>query len=169
MKRQLVVLSLLMAAVLVMSVNLYAHHATAGNYDETKRITVKAVVVDIVWVNPHAQLYLEFKNDKGATEKWGLEMLSPGNLVRIGWSRNTFKKGDEILVQMIPAINDRLFASCGQIVSSEGKKYMMGQCSAPNGDVAILPVKEGYKNVEVKPFPEFPKGQNVTGPAIELQ
>jgi hypothetical protein len=167
MKRQFVILCLLIAGVSAMSVNMFAHHATAGNYDETKRITVKAVIDEIVWVNPHAQLYLLFKNDKGETERWGLEMLSPGNLVRIGWSRNTFKKGDEILLQMIPAINDRPFGSCGQIVNSEGRKFMMGQCSAPNGDVAILPVKDGYKNVEVKPFPEFPKGQNVTGPAID--
>ncbi len=167
MKRQLVLLCVLTAGLLAIGGNLLAHHAEAGSYDNDLRVTVKAVVTDIVWVNPHAQLYVEFKNDKGATEKWGIEMLSPGNLVRIGWSRNTFKVGDEILVSMTPAKGNRPFGSCAQFVR-QGKQYMVGQCGVPNGDLASQPVKEGYKKVEVQ-FPLFPKNQVVTGPAIDPQ
>src|SRR5712664_1342284 len=109
----------------------FAHHGEAGSYDNTLRITVKATVTDLVWVNPHAQLYIDFKNDKGETEHWGIEMLSPGNLVRIGWHKDTFKPGDEIMVSMTPAKGDRPFGSCGQIVSSDNKMFMVGQCGVP--------------------------------------
>ena len=142
-----------------------AHHGEAGSYDNTVRITVKATVSEIVWVNPHAQLYIDFKNDKGENEHWGIEMLSPGNLVRIGWNKNTFKPGDAVLVSMTPAKGDRPFGSCGQIVSAEDKKFMVGQCGVPGGNVAALPVKAGYTAVEAK-FPEFPVGQNVAGPNV---
>jgi hypothetical protein len=94
-----------------------------------------------------------------------VEMLSPGNLVRIGWSKNTIKPGDEIMISMTPAKGDRPFGSCGQIVSADGKMFAVGQCGVPNGDVASLPVKAGYTAVEVKNFPKFPKG-NVTGPSV---
>ena len=92
-------------------------------------------------------------------------MLSPGNLVRIGWNKNTFKPGDAVLVSMTPAKGDRPFGSCGQIVSAEDKKFMVGQCGVPGGNVAALPVKAGYTSVEAK-FPAFPVGQNVAGPNV---
>ena len=162
---KLVLFSVLAVGILLISTTTFAHHGEAGSYDNTVRITVKATVSEIVWVNPHAQLYIDFKNDKGENEHWGIEMLSPGNLVRIGWNKNTFKPGDAVLVSMTPAKGDRPFGSCGQIVSAEDKKFMVGQCGVPGGNVAALPVKAGYTSVEAK-FPAFPVGQNVAGPNV---
>ena len=163
---KLVLFSVLAVGILLISTTTFAHHGEAGSYDNTVRITVKATVTELIWVNPHAQLYIDFKNNEGETEHWGIEMLSPGNLVRIGWHKDTFKPEDEILVTMTPAKGDRPFGSCGQIVSSDGKMFMVGQCGVPGGDVGKLPVKAGYTAVEVK-FPKFPTGQNVTGPAVQ--
>jgi len=165
MTRKLVTFFLLATGLLAICGTALAHHGEAGSYDNTVRITVKATVSEIVWVNPHAQLYIDFKNDKGENEHWGIEMLSPGNLVRIGWNKNTFKPGDAVLVSMTPAKGDRPFGSCGQIVSAEDKKFMVGQCGVPGGNVAALPVKAGYTSVEAK-FPAFPVGQNVAGPNV---
>lgn len=166
MKTKFLTFTISLVVILLISATTFAHHGEAGSYDNTMRITVKATVTELKWVNPHAQLYIDFKNDKGETEHWGIEMLSPGNLVRIGWHKDTFKPGDEILVSMTPAKGDRPFGSCGQIVSAEGKKFMVGQCGVPGSNVAKLPVKPGYQAVEVN-FPEFPTGQVVSGPATE--
>ena len=168
MTRKFVVFFVLATALLAICGTSLAHHGEAGSYDNTVRITVKATVTDLIWVNPHAQLYIDLKNDKGESEHWGIEMLSPGNLVRIGWHKDTFNPGDEILVSMTPAKGDRPFGSCGQIVSPDGKQFMVGQCGVPGGDVGKLPVRAGYTAVEVK-FPKFPTGQNVTGPAVEKE
>src|SRR5262249_6380985 len=98
MARQILKVCALAVCILVTCHTVFAHHGDAASYDNTVRITVKATVTDIVWTNPHAQLFFDFKNDKGETEHWGVEMLSPGNLVRIGWNKNTVKPGEEILV-----------------------------------------------------------------------
>ncbi len=98
MTRKLVTFFVLATGLLAICGTALAHHGEAGSYDNTVRITVKATVSEIVWVNPHAQLYIDFKNDKGENEHWGIEMLSPGNLVRIGWNKSTFKPGDAVLV-----------------------------------------------------------------------
>ena len=77
MRRQLVTFCVLVAGLLMTCGALFAHHGEAGSYDNTQRLTVKATVTDLVWVIPHAQLYIDFKNDNGETEHWGIEMLSP--------------------------------------------------------------------------------------------
>src|SRR5690242_15018463 len=66
----------------------YAHHATAS-FDMTNSITVKGTVTGYDWTNPHVYIYVDVKNDKGATEKWSVEMASTGMLARAGWKRDT--------------------------------------------------------------------------------
>src|SRR5580704_14139166 len=122
---------------------MYAHHGTAGAYENTVRITAKVTVTNLVWSNPHGQIFFDLKNDKGETENWGIELLSPGNLVRIGWYKTSIKPGDTILVSFTPAMGDRHFGACGHFVSTDGKMFYTAQCGVPAGDVAKLPVKQG--------------------------
>ena len=159
MTRKLVTFFVLAVGLLVICSTMFAHHGEAGSYDNTQRITVKATVTEIEWKNPHAQLFFDIKNDKGETEHWGVEMLSPGNLVRIGWYQNTIKPGDAVLISMTAAFQNRPFGSCGHIVGADGKMFLTGQCGVPGGDIASLPVKAGYTAVEVKNFPKFPTRQ----------
>jgi hypothetical protein len=158
MTRKLATSCVLAVGLLLICSTIYAHHGEAGSYDNTQRVTVKATVTNFVWTNPHAQIFFDLKNDKGETENWGVELLSPGNLVKIGWYKNTFKPGDAIMISMTPAKGDRFFGSCGRIVSSDGKMFNTGQCGVPGGDLTKLPVKAGYTAVELKDFPIFPKG-----------
>src|SRR5439155_26202990 len=95
---KLVLFSVLAVGILLISTTTFAHHGEAGSYDNTVRITVKATVTALVWVNPHAQLYIDFKNDKSETEHWGIEMIGKGDRVRIGWHKANRKPYEEILV-----------------------------------------------------------------------
>jgi hypothetical protein len=72
-----------------------AHHGRS-NYDVTSTATVKGVVTQFDWVNPHALIYLDVKNDEGKMEKWIAETNSPNTLSRQGWARDTVKVGDEV-------------------------------------------------------------------------
>lgn len=84
------------SAVLLASHPLQAHHGEA-NYDTEQVTTVKGTVTSFEFVNPHVQIYLEVKNDKGEIETWVGEARSPAMLVRIGgWDKNTIKSGDVI-------------------------------------------------------------------------
>jgi hypothetical protein len=72
-----------------------AHHGRA-NYDATKIVTIMGTVSAFQFSNPHAQLFLDVKDDKGKVERWIGEGTSPNMLVREGWDRKTIKPGDQI-------------------------------------------------------------------------
>jgi hypothetical protein len=143
----------LAGGVLIICNPVYAHHGTAASFDNTHRLTVKATVTEFVWSNPHSQLYFDVKNDNGEVVNWGIELLSPGNLIRIGWTKNTFKPGDELLVSFIPAKGDRPFGICARYFRpADGWKYGTDSCGYTKlgGAVSALPQKPGYTTVEVQ-------------------
>lgn len=82
----------------------FAHHGNAA-YDETKEVTLKGTVTEFDWANPHAQIYFDVKDAKGNVAHWGCETLSPGKLVRAGWSKDAVKPGDEITITLVAAKN----------------------------------------------------------------
>jgi hypothetical protein len=152
-------------AFLVISTPGFAHHGTAGVYDFGHRITTKATVTQYVWANPHVQIYFTLKNDKGEEETWGVETVSPGNALANGWTKKTFKPGDELLVSFVPAKRDRQFGTCPQFVFvSDGKRLGgHGRCGmGPEAvDMNTLPVKPGYTAVEVQmPKDDRPRPQS---------
>ena len=159
MTRKLAVPSILITlAFLTIAIPLFAHHGTAGVYDYTVRITTKATVTQYIWANPHVQVYFKLKNDKGEEQTWGIETVSPGNALANGWTKNTFKFGDEILVSLVPAKGDRTFGTCAQIlIVADGRRFGgTGRCGAGAEavDMNSLPVKPGYSKVEVKMPPD---------------
>src|SRR4029077_17177561 len=82
--------------VVLISAPLPAHHGEA-NYDTDKTVSVKGTVTDFQFVNPHVQISMDVKNDKGEIEKWIGEARSPAMLSRYGgWDKNTIKVGDVI-------------------------------------------------------------------------
>jgi len=46
-------------------------------------------VTEIVWANPHVQIFLDVKNEKGKVRELGHESQSPGILHRNGWNRTS--------------------------------------------------------------------------------
>jgi len=86
--------ALLMAlGLLAVVAPLSAHHSTAM-YTGSKTVTGK--VVKFEWTNPHAHIYLETKDEKGATVVWDCEMMSLNHLRSYGWTSKTVKEGDVI-------------------------------------------------------------------------
>lgn len=152
---------------LVICAPMLAHHGTAGVYDYGHRITTKATVARYVWANPHVQIYFTLKNDKGEDETWGVETVSPGNAINSGWNKNTFKAGDQLLVNFVPAKQDRHFGTCTQFVFVATGRRLGGNGRCGMGGEAVdmntLPVKPGYTMVEV----EMPKA-NRAKPQSEL-
>jgi uncharacterized protein DUF6152 len=99
----------------------YAHHATAS-YDMTKSTTVKGTVTGFDWTNPHAYIYLDVKDGKGATEKWSVELGTIGMLARAGWKRDTVKAGDEITAVGNRAKDGRPVIRFEKIVFASGQE-----------------------------------------------
>jgi DNA/RNA endonuclease YhcR with UshA esterase domain len=108
--------------VALISAPLLAHHGEA-NYDTDKMVSVKGTVTEFQFVNPHVQISLDVKNDKGEIEKWIGEARSPAMLSRYGgWDRNTIKVGDVITFYGHRTKNGTPFMRLDKIVMSDGKE-----------------------------------------------
>jgi hypothetical protein len=79
-----------------------AHHSY-GMFDTEHPITLDATVKTFEWVNPHARIVVLRKSEGGAEpELWNVELTSPGNLTRMGWSKHTVAPGDHVMVEVSP-------------------------------------------------------------------
>jgi hypothetical protein len=85
---------------------LVAHHGTAGSYDDSKVVTIQGTVKEFRWRNPHSALFLVGKDESGKQVTYALEMGSPVTLVRLGYSRDTFKVGDQAVMDMHPSFTN---------------------------------------------------------------
>lgn len=90
------------AALILLTPPLGAHHGT-GTYDSSKSVTLSGVVTEFAFTNPHAALYFDAKDASGKVVSWAIEMNSPGVLRRAGWTKATFKTGDQITITVRPA------------------------------------------------------------------
>jgi hypothetical protein len=108
-------------AFLVVPAPLAAHHGEV-NYDTEKVVSVKGAVTDFQFINPHVQIFMDVKNDKGEIEKWSCEARSPIMLVRVGgWDKNTLKPGDIITATGFRARSGSPILRLQKIVLADGK------------------------------------------------
>ena len=104
MLRSLWTICFVIAGLVTVSVPLFAHHGGAA-YDTDKSIIVKGTVTDYVWSNPHVFVKVDVKDDKGNIAHWIVEAQNPVSMLQIGWTKNTFKPGDEVEIDAMPAKN----------------------------------------------------------------
>lgn len=91
-----------LAVLLSVSLPVQAHHSFAM-FDFEKNVTIKATVKEFQWANPHVVLYVYADAPQGKEpELWALELTSPGNLTRGGWTRKAFKTGDRVELEISP-------------------------------------------------------------------
>src|SRR5690348_13270216 len=102
---------------------LYAHHSFAAEYDSKKPVTLKGIVTKVDWTNPHVYFYMDVTDESGKVINWGLEMGPPNGLQRAGWTRNTMKVGDEVVVEGTLAKDGSNQANARSVVmANTGKK-----------------------------------------------
>jgi hypothetical protein len=78
-----------------------AHHSTAI-YDSDNPIELAGTVVEWQFVNPHCFILLEVADATGEKKVWSLEGGNTAGLFRRGWTPNTLKAGDRIVVTVRP-------------------------------------------------------------------
>jgi hypothetical protein len=121
------------AGVLMAAMPLLAHHSFSAEYDGAKRVTLKGIVSKVDWMNPHVYFYIDVKDDSGAITNWALEMGPPNGLQRSGWTRNTIKVGDEVIVDGTLAKDGSKQANARSVImASTGKKLGAASSEATN-------------------------------------
>ena len=76
----------------------WAHHSLAAEFDSSKPVNITGALTSIDWRNPHAWIYLDVKDEAGKVVKWQCELGSPNQMSRSGWSKDSVKIGEEIIV-----------------------------------------------------------------------
>jgi hypothetical protein len=87
-----------LAVVMLVTSPVFAHHGNAA-YDNNT-VTVKGVVTEWKWTNPHTFLKFDAKNEKGEMVHWIGEWNAPSTLINFGITAKSFKVGDEVTVTM---------------------------------------------------------------------
>ena len=113
------------ASVFVVSAPVLAHHGNAS-HDTDKVLTLKGAVTEWVWSNPHCFLKFEVKDEKGAVTLWVVETQNPVSISKDGWSRKSFKAGDEVTVTLQPVKNGSPIGLVRSVVLANGDVLRTG-------------------------------------------
>ena len=121
--------TLIAVAVLLAGVPALAHHSFDAEYDSNKVANIAGFVTKVDWLNPHAFVYIDSTDDKGAVKSFRVEMGPPYALVRGGWKKDTLKIGDKVTVEGAALAKDGSNAAGSMpttmMVLSSGQKLVM--------------------------------------------
>ncbi|MBK6673772.1 MAG: hypothetical protein IPM70_07190 [Proteobacteria bacterium] len=116
-----VLLASLCAASLLGAAAAQAHHSFSAEFDVNRPLKLTGTVTRVEMVNPHAWLYIETKDAKGAAQTWAVELVGINDLLRLGWGRNKVKPGDTIKVDGFGARNGTNTANAISVSMATGE------------------------------------------------
>lgn len=108
-----------------------AHHSFAAEFDAQKPVTLKGVVVLWEMINPHGWITMGVTAADGSTTQWMVETSNPNGLMRLGWTKNSLKPGDEITVEGYLAKDGSRTANAARITLADGSKVFAGSPTTP--------------------------------------
>ena len=111
-----------LVGVAALSVPLFAHHG-AASFESGKTVTVNGTVTEYVWSNPHVLVKVDAKDDSGNVVHWVLEAWNPVTQAGRGWSKRTFKAGDDVRLDIWPAKNKQPVGEIRGRIVINGKEF----------------------------------------------
>ena len=100
MKRTLVALSL---GGLTAVASLSAHHSFSAEYFEEQKVSLEGDVIAFELKNPHSWLHVEVVDGNGQRQKFSAEWSNPARLKQAGFTTESFKPGDHLIITGSPA------------------------------------------------------------------
>ena len=98
-----------------------AHHGTAVEFDVSKNGRIEGVVKEVWFKAPHVHYYLTVTDKQGQTATWDIQSQSPINLRRQGWSQETMKVGDKVIVEGFLGRDGKKTLYMNKITTADGK------------------------------------------------
>jgi hypothetical protein len=131
MKNRLVMI-LAVAVGLSVSIPLFAHHGAATLYTD-RTVTLKGIVKNWLWSNPHCLLTFDVKGDDGQVVEWIVETQAPNTIYPEGYRKDSFKPGDAVIVTVQPTKNGKPNGRLTTAILSDGTKLGGGGGDAGGG------------------------------------
>jgi hypothetical protein len=105
--------------VVAVSAPAVAHHGSAS-FDTSREMTLKGTVTDYIWANPHCFLKFDAKDDTGTVRNWAVEVSNPTDMTKRGWSRSSFKVGDQVTVSLQAVKNGAPIGRLTKVILADG-------------------------------------------------
>ena len=128
MKRNLAHFLIVAACSMLAAGSIAAHHGVAG-YGAGKPQSITGIITQFEFINPHAIIHMDVKDDKGQVVNWQGEMTSPNHLVRaaVPWTRDTLKPGDQITMIGLVAKNGSPSMRVQKVLRANGEEIKQGE------------------------------------------
>jgi hypothetical protein len=98
-----------------------AHHSTA-EFDYTKQVTIKGIVKEVQWTNPHSYIQMLVDGEGAEKVQWSVEIGSPSLNVNMGWRKSSVKVGDVVTMNLSPARNGKPYGTLRVLTFADGRQ-----------------------------------------------
>ena len=112
----------LLFSILAAPFSVAAHHG-AASFDTAVEVTLKGTVTEWQWFNPHCFLKFDVKGDDGTVKSWAVEAGNPTDMTKRGWSRLSFKPGDQVTVTLQPVKTGAPVGRIRTVALADGREF----------------------------------------------
>jgi hypothetical protein len=116
-----------------------AHHSFAAEFDAEKPVTLKGIVVKWEMMNPHGWITVDVTGLGGEGVRWMVETSNPNGLMRLGWTKNSLKPGDQITIEAYRAKDGSNTANAARVTLADGRSVFAGSSLNPQTTPGTVP------------------------------
>jgi len=103
-----------------------AHHSFAAEFDASAPVLLQGKVTRVEWMNPHVYIWLDVPDDRGRMTNWTVESVAPNYLLRLGWTKQSLKAGDTVVIRGFVAKGQKGFAKTDTVTLPDGRSVTTG-------------------------------------------
>jgi len=138
-----------------------AHHSVTANFDPNRRIEIHGTVVDWKLRSPHASLvvdgigYIDGEAQSDTPERWEIESSAAPSMRTRGYTEESIKVGDPIVVIGQPSRRGLKRANSSNFQREDGTSYASAASATPSAPGFIAVDAEGVYRLAGRWRPPF--------------